>query len=482
MFRPDRLVTSTNSAICSILALLMLSGGCAKTSHPAPQSSTHAVASRKPNIIFILADDLGYGDLGCYGQKRIKTPNIDRLANQGVRFTQFYAGDTVCTPSRCCLMTGLHTGHCNERGNGDESNPINQPTMPQILKSAGYATAAMGKWGIGEPGTPNVPTNQGFDYFFGYLDNVHAHNYYPSFLWRNNEKVKLENIVPNEKPNGGGVSSNKAQYSNDLFTKEALSYIDQHKEQPFFLYMPYTIPHANDEAGKHGTEVPSLGQYANENWPDVEKGFAAMVTRLDSYVGQIMAKLKADGLDDNTIIVFTSDNGPHKEGGHDPAFFDDWGPLRGFKRDMFEGGIREPMIVRWPGHTHPHTTSDYIGGFQDFLPTFAQVAGAPQPQRTDGLVFVPAIEGDLRHQPRHAYLYWEFYERQTSQAVRAGDWKAIRIPMLTGRTQLYNLKTDLHEDHDVAAQHPDEVNALEEMMNEAHTAHPNPSQRRQARP
>ena len=430
-----------------------------------------APVAPRVNIVLILADDLGYGDVGCFGQKRIRTPNIDRLAAEGVRFTQFYAGCTVCTPSRCTLMTGLHTGHCAERANGDESNPINQPTLPEVLKAAGYDTAAIGKWGIGEPGSANVPTRQGFDSFFGYLDNVHAHNYYPSFLWRNDRKVFLPNIVPNELPSGGGVSSNKAVYSNDLFAEEAIQFIDAHRVRPFFLYLPFTIPHANNEAGKRGTEVPDLGIYKDEDWPDVEKGYAAMVTRLDGYVGRILEHLKAHGLDDHTLVVFTSDNGPHKEGGHDAAFFDSWGPLRGFKRDLTEGGIREPTIIHWPGHTHAATASDFIGCFQDCLPTFAQIAVAPIPPHLDGISFVPAVEGDDKHQPRHSYLYWEFYERKTAQAVRAGDWKAIRIPMLTGKMQLYDLKTDLHEDHDVSALHPDVVAMMQTLMAEAHTPH-----------
>jgi arylsulfatase A-like enzyme len=455
-------------ALCLALAAVLVLAG--------PRVSG---AEKKPNVVLILADDLGYGDVGCYGQKRIKTPNLDRLAAQGVRFTQFYAGCTVCTPSRCTLMTGLHTGHCAERGNGDEGNAINEPTLAQLLKRAGYDTAAIGKWGIGEPGSLNVPGRKGFDYFFGYLDNVHAHNYYPSFLWRNDQKVKLPNVVPDEKPSGGGVSSNKAVYSNDLFAEESLEYIDAHKDRPFFLYLPFTIPHANDEAGKHGTEVPELGIYKNEDWPDVEKGYAAMVTRLDGYVGQIVEKLKSDGLEDNTLVIFTSDNGPHKEGGHDPAFFEDWGPLRGFKRDLTEGGIREPMIVRWPGHTHAGTTCDYIGGFQDFLPTLARVAGVTPPERIDGINFVAAVEGNTATQPRHEYLYWEFYERKTAQAVRAGNWKAIRIPMLTGRTELYDLGADLHEDRDVAAEHPDVVKRLEEMMDAAHTPRMKPAGRNQ---
>ena len=431
--------------------------------HPA-----HA-ADQKPNVVLILADDLGYGDVGCYGQKRIRTPNIDRLAAQGVRFTQFYAGCTVCTPSRCALLTGLHTGHCAERGNGDESNPINEPTVAQIFRRAGYDTAAIGKWGVGEPDSVNVPWRKGFDSFYGYLDNVHAHNYYPSFLWRNDRKVKLPNIVPDEKPSGGGVSSNKVVYSNDLFADEAIQFIHAHKDRPFFLYLPFTIPHANDEAGKHGTEVPDLGLYKSENWPDVEKGYAAMVTRLDDYVGRILDKLRSDGLDAQTVVIFTSDNGPHKEGGHDPAFFNSWGPLRGFKRDLTEGGIREPMIVRWPGHAPAGATSDYIGAFWDFLPTLAQLCGQTAPPKIDGVSFIRAIEGDDAHQPKHDFLYWEFYERKTAQAVRAGDWKAIRIPVLTGPTQLYDLRTDLHEDHDVSAEHPDLVKRLNQLMDAAHT-------------
>lgn len=447
-------------ALCCALAAVTLGMG-------APPA--RGAAANRPNVILILADDLGYGNVGCYGQKRIKTPNLDRLAAQGVRFTQFYAGCTVCTPSRCVLMTGLHTGHCAERGNGDEGNPINEPTVAQVLKRAGYNTAAIGKWGIGEPGSVNVPWRKGFDSFFGYLDNVHAHNYYPSFLWRNQQKVKLPNVVPGEKPGGGGVSSNKAVYSNDLFVDEAMRYIDSHRDRPFLLYLPFTIPHANDEAGKQGSEVPDLGMYRNENWPDVEKGYAAMVTRLDTYVGRILQRLRSDGLEDNTLVIFTSDNGPHKEGGHDPAFFADWGPLRGFKRDLTEGGIREPMIVRWPGHTLPATTSDYVGGFQDLLPTLVQAAGASPPEHIDGISFVPAIEGDTTHQPAHEYLYWEFYERESAQAVRAGNWKAIRIPMFTGPTELYDLGIDLHEDRNVAAAHPDIVKRLNEMMDAAHT-------------
>ena len=437
----------------------------------AGETARNPSGGRPPNIVFILADDLGYGDLGCYGQARIHTPNIDALAANGVKFTQFYAGDTVCTPSRCALMTGFHVGHGSMRANGDEVNGFHTPTVATLLKQAGYDTAAIGKWGLADTGWPGVPNKQGFDFFYGYLNNKHAHNYYPTFLWRNDEKIKLKNVVPNEGPDGQGVASVKVEYSADLCAAETLKYIDgrKGKSTPFFLYVPFTIPHANDEAKKEGMEVPDLGEYANKDWPAPEKGFAAMVTRLDSYVGQIMDHLKANGLDDNTLVIFTSDNGPHKEGGQDPAFFASWGPLRGIKRDLFEGGVREPMIVRWPGHTHAGTTCDYIGGFQDFLPTALALAGAPAPAKTDGINFVPAIEGRMDQQVKHEYLYWEFYENKGLQAVRMGDWKAIRKPIFTGKIALYDLKADLHEDHDVAADHADIVAKMEQIMQEAHT-------------
>jgi len=432
-------------------------------------SSGVRAAGPQPNIIFILADDLGYGDLGCYGQKQINTPNIDRLAAQGVKFTQFYAGDTVCTPSRCALMTGMHVGHGDMRANGDERNGFHSPTVATLIKDTGYATGAIGKWGLADAGSPGVPNLQGFDYFYGYLNNMHAHNYYPTYLWRNDEKIQLKNVVPNEGSHGQGVATEKIEYSPDLCTEEALKFIDSHKEHPFFLYLPYTIPHANDEAKKEGMEVPDLGEYAGKDWPAPEKGFAAMVTRLDSYVGRIMERLKADDIDDNTIVFFTSDNGPHKEGGQDPAFFSSWGPLRGIKRDLYEGGVREPMIVRWPGHTHAGTTCDYIGGFQDFLPTALALIGANPPQKTDGINFVPAIEGRMDQQAKHDYLYFEFYEGKGAQSVRQGDWKAVRLPISKGKIQLFDLKTDLHEDHDISADHPDIVAKMEQIMQQAHT-------------
>src|SRR6266508_3309124 len=291
-----------------------------------------AEAQRRPNVVFILADDLGYCDLGCYGQKRIQTPNLDRMAKEGMRFTQFYAGSTVCAPSRCALMTGLHTGHCLIRGNARQDLRPTDVTVVRLLKGAGYTTGVVGKWGLGTEGDTGVPTKQGFDSFFGYLDQVHAHNYYPHFLIRDERRITLKNEVPatGEKPIGSGVATKKVEYSHDLFAKEALDFIEKNKERPFFLYLAFTIPHANNEAGKKGMEVPDYGIYKDNDWPEPQKGHAAMITRMDADIGRLFARLKRLGLDENTIVFFSSDNGPHKEGGADPAFNRSSGPLRGF--------------------------------------------------------------------------------------------------------------------------------------------------------
>ncbi|HYE31329.1 MAG TPA: arylsulfatase, partial [Methylomirabilota bacterium] len=312
-----------------------------------------AQAADKPNIIFILADDLGYGDLACYGNKRIKTPNLDRMAQEGMRFTSAYAGSTVCAPSRSALMTGQHTGHTRIRGNARVPLLPEDVTVAEVLKQNGYKTALVGKWGLGEADTTGVPNEQGFDYFFGYLNQRHAHNYYPTFLWRNKEKVKLSNIVPMEDEESAGVATEKKEYTHDLFAEEALKWVTENSKSPFFLYLAFTIPHSNNEAKQQGMEVPSDEPYTNESWPQPEKNKAAMITRMDRDVGRLLAKLKDLAIDDNTIVFFTSDNGPHKEGGNDPNFHQSSGPLRGIKRAMYEGGIRVPMIVRWPGKVKP---------------------------------------------------------------------------------------------------------------------------------
>jgi arylsulfatase A-like enzyme len=424
--------------------------------------------AERPNIIFILADDLGYGDLGCYGQKQIRTPNLDKLAAEGRRFTQHYAGSTVCAPSRCVLMTGLHTGHCFIRGNGRDNLRPEDLTVARLLKNAGYATGLMGKWGLGHEGSSGVPTRQGFDAFFGYLDQVHAHNYYPTFLLRNEVRISLKNVVPKEGAAGQGVATERVEYSHDLITREALSFIERHKDGPFFLYLAWTLPHANNEAGDKGMEVPELGAYAAERWPEVEKGFAAMVSRLDADVGRLVARLRELGIDEKTVIFFSSDNGPHREGGHDADFFDSNGPLRGTKRDLTDGGIRVPLIVRWPGRVPAGTTCDHVGGFQDFLPTAAELAGAAAPEGLDGISFVPAMLGQPG-QKQHDALYWEFHERGGARAVRVGSLKAIQQPLSTP-VRLYDLESDIGEARDLAGARPDDVRRLTRVLDEARTA------------
>jgi arylsulfatase A-like enzyme len=428
-------------------------------------------AAEKPSILFILADDLGYGDVGCYGQARLRTPNIDRLAAEGVRFTQFYAGATVCAPSRCTLMTGLHNGHAYVRGNAKVNLRPEDVTVAEVLKQADYATGLFGKWGLGHEGSVGVPTRQGFDEFFGYLDQHHAHNYYPTFLMKGEERVTLKNVVPDEDEFGAGVSSNKAEYSADLILDGALGFLDRHKQGPFFLYYATTLPHANNEGKNDGMEIPDPGRFADEDWPKAEKGRAAMVERLDADVGKLLAKLDETGRAQDTVVFFASDNGPHNEGGSKADFFDSNGPLRGTKRDPYDGGIRVPMIVRWPGHTHAGTTSNYVGDFEDFLPTAAELAGVTPPAGLDGISFVPAILGKA-DQPEHEFLYWEFYEQGSFQAVRMGDWKAVARPIGGEVVELYDLAKDPGEVTNVVEQHPDVAKAAAEIMRREHVPSP----------
>jgi arylsulfatase A-like enzyme len=424
-----------------------------------PSATRAAAPRRKPNILFVLADDLGYGDLGCYGQERIQTPHIDRLAAEGVRFTDCYAGSTVCAPSRCALMTGLHTGHCRVRGNARVPLLPEDVTVAEVLKGAGYATGIVGKWGLGEPDTTGIPTRQGFDYWFGYLNQGHAHTYYPDYLWRNEERVP---IPGNE---GGG----KGEYSHDLFTQEALDFIHRQAGGPFFLYLAYTIPHANNELGAqtgNGMEVPSDIPYSDQPWPQPQRNHAAMITRMDRDIGSVMRLLKEVDVDRDTVVLFTSDNGPHKEGGGDPAFFRSSGPLRGYKRDLYEGGIRVPMIVRWPGLIGPGRASDQVWSFWDLLPTAASIAGVKPPAGLDGISMLPALLGRKQRQPE--YLYWEFHERGFEQAVRMGQWKAVRHG-IRKPTELYDLANDLAETADIAASHPEVITEIEAILGECRT-------------
>lgn len=454
----------TRLALLAVFPLLTV--WTAQAANPAP----------KPNIVFILADDLGYGDVGCYGQQKIKTPNLDQLAADGIRFTQCYAGSTVCAPSRCALMTGLHTGHCRIRGNGGGSVPQgnipltpDDPCVAKLLKQAGYSTALIGKWGLGEVGSTGIPTRQGFDYFFGYLNQGHAHNYYPDFLWRNEEKVAL----PNPQSDTRGVAAKPVAYVPDLCREEALKWLDTHHKEPFFLYYATTVPHANNEktrVTKSGNEVPSDEPYTNEPWPQPEKDKAAMITRMDADIGKLLAKLDALGVAENTLVIFASDNGPHREGGNNPDFFNSNGPFTGIKRAMTDGGIRVPGIIRWKGVTKPGTVSDQVWAFWDFLPTAAELAGVNAPAGLDGISIVPTITGKGQ-QKQHEFLYWEFHEGGFKQAVRHGDWKAIRqapgAPL-----ELYNIARDPAEKENVAEANPERVAAIEAYLKTARTDSP----------
>ncbi len=383
-------------------------------------------STRKPNVVYIMADDLGYGDVGCYGQTRIQTPNIDRLATEGMRFTQCYAGSTVCAPSRCTLMTGLHTGHARVRGNARVPLEPDDVTVAEVLQDAGYATGLVGKWGLGEPESTGVPNRQGFDRFFGYLNQGHAHNYYPDYLWSDQRKVTLKG---NELGPMENVSSKTETYSPDLMIREAEAFLDSHKDGPFFLYFASTLPHANNERGRaegNGMEIPSDQPYSDKPWPQPQKNHAAMITRLDGDVGRLLKKLEDLGIADETLVFFTSDNGPHKEGGADPKFFGSSGPLQGYKRDLYEGGIRVPMIVRWPGHVPSGTVSDQVWAFWDIPPTLAELAGTTMPGVIDGTSVLPVLLGKSKS-VEHPPLYWEFHERGFKQAVRSGKWKGVRL-------------------------------------------------------
>ena len=429
-------------------------------------------AEAKPNIVFIMADDLGYGDLGCYGQKLIKTQHIDRLAENGMRFTDFYAGSTVCAPSRCVLMTGLDTGHCYIRGNGKIDLRPEDVTVAELLKDAGYATGQVGKWGLGHEGTTGTPNKQGFDFFYGYMDQHHAHLFYPTFVLKNEERVQLRNVVPNEGEWGQGVASVKIDYTPALMVDETIGFIDRHKDEPFFLYLSYTLPHANNEAWREtgdGTAVPDYGIYADKPWSKQDKGQAAMVTYLDDMVGKVVARLEKHGLIDNTIIFFTSDNGPHSEAGNNPTFFDANGPVAGIKRSMYDGGIRVPLVVQWPGKIKAGTVSKRVTGQVDFMATAAELAGEELTLPTNGISFVPTLLGKKDQQKDHDYLYWEFYEQGGKQAMRRGKWKAVRRPMFNGPIEIYDMTKDIGEERDIAKANPELVSTFEKLFAEART-------------
>jgi arylsulfatase A-like enzyme len=421
-------------------------------------ASVHA-EDRRPNIIFIMADDMGYGDAGCYGQKLIKTPFIDQLAKEGMRFTQCYAGSTVCAPSRSVLMTGKHTGHTRVRGNTGQGGfvglggakgriPLAKEdiTVAAVLKMLGYSTAMTGKWGLGEPDTTGEPRRQGFDQWYGFLNQKRAHNHYPEYIWLN----ETELVLP------ANADGKKKAYAHDLFTLFALNFIRSRGGQPFFLYLPYTVPHST-------LEVPSQKPYAAQLWSEEEKNYAAMITRMDADIGKILGLLQQSKMEEDTIIFFCSDNGAANR--YD-GLFNSSGPLKGRKRDMTEGGLRVPMVVRWPGKIAPGVTSDVVWSFTDFMSTAAELGGGIAP-RNDGISMVPILTGKA-DQLDDRYLYWEFFEKGFQQAARWKHWKVIR-PAQDAKLELYDLHEDIGETTNVAEKHPAIVKQFEDYLKTART-------------
>jgi arylsulfatase A len=443
----------------SILAVLACA---AATLQAAPEPS-------RPNVVYIMLDDAGYGDLSCYGQKKFKTPNIDRMAAEGLKFTDHYSGSTVCAPTRCCLMTGLHTGHAVVRGNrevqpeGQAPMPADIVTLPRLLQKAGYQTGMFGKWGLGSPGSPSDPTEH-FNKFFGYNCQREAHTYYPDYLWHDRDKVQY----------GGKV------YSGFPIQEATLNFIKANKDKPFFCYVPMTIPHAamhvpEKYAAPFRKKFPQfenkIGKYKGPNVRNPAACFAGMMTLMDEQVGEILALLKELKIDGNTLVMLTSDNGPHKEGGHMPDFFDSNGPLRGYKRDLTEGGIRAPLVARWPGKVAAGTTTTHVSAHWDLLPTVCELAKASTPDDVDGISYVSTLLGKTSEQKPHQYLYWEFTERGGKQAVRMGKWKGVRVELFKNTNaplQLYDLSQDIGEENDLAKMHPEKVEQLEDLLTEAH--------------
>lgn len=446
---------SCNKVLGSALAAAIILAGCGRVS---------AASKLASNVVLIVADDLGYGDLGCYGQKRIHTPNIDRMAAEGVRYTQAYAGSSVCSPSRCSLLTGLHTGHSYIRGNSPVIPlPENTVTLGSLMRKAGYQTALIGKWDLGEIGTSGEPMKQGFGYFFGYDNLIAAHNYWPSYLWRNSDKVPLPNKVREVQPyyskTSGGVAYEKNAYAPDIITAEVMKFVGGHKNEPFFLMWTPTFPHANNEAGVNGMEVPDEGEYSGEKWPDAEKDYAAMVTMLDAEVGRLLDYLKKNSMDRNTLVIFMSDNGPHSEGGASPEFFDSNGPFRGGKRDLYEGGIRVPMIA-WGGAAGKAQAVDTPVALWDIFATFSMMTGADV-KLTDGTPL--PMTTTTAHTSLSRVFYWEMHEAPAARAIRRGPWKLIDF-YDEGSSELYNMDEENGEKHDVSAQKPEVVHELRALM------------------
>jgi uncharacterized sulfatase len=425
-------------------------------------------AQDRPNLIYIMVDDLGYGDLSCFGQKGFETPNIDQLAKEGMKFTDYHSGNTVCRPSRLTLWTGIDPRHAPIIGNAPYAMQDSDVTVGELLQDVGYVTGGVGKWAMfnGKEGHPN---DHGYDFWMGYLDQGNAHNFYPPYLWRNREKVPLEGNLagPTHEPYRGRIANGRQTYSHDVMTEEALGFIRRNAKNPFLFHVHWTIPHANNEGGRawqDGMEVPSYGEFEDKDWPNPEKGFAAMITHMDRDVGRIMALLKELKIDNNTLVIFTSDNGPHHEGNHDHTFFDSNGPLKGYKRDLYEGGIRVPMIARWPGNIEAGTSSAYTSAFWDWLPTACELAGAKVPDHVDGMSLVPAFIGET--EKRNEPLFWLYEERRGRKAaVRSGKWKAIQNAEDT-EWELYDLSNDIGEENDLASKNPELLAGMVKLLEE----------------
>ena len=430
-------------------------------------------SDRKTNIIYILLDDAGYGDLSCYGQKKFKTPNIDLLAKEGIKFTQHYSGSTVCAPTRSVLMTGLHTGHTQIRGNkevkpiGQHPIPSNAFTIAEALKKSGYQTGAFGKWGLGSPGSEGAPENQGFDRFYGYNCQRNAHTYYPTWLFDNEKKISLDGKT----------------YSHDLIMEKAIEFIRSYQDGPFFCFLPLAIPHASMHVPekyakpfrkRFAEHENKIGKYKGPNVKNPAAMFAGMMTKLDEGVGEILELIKELEIDEDTIILLSSDNGPHKEGGHMPNYFDSNGPYRGFKRDLYEGGIRVPLIARWPNKIKAGTVSDHISAHWDIFPTFCEIAGVELTEKLDGISFLPTLWGKSNQQ-NHDYLYWEFHERSGARAARFKNWKAVQKNLKKNPNppiEIYNLLQDPGELKDLSMEREDLIEKAKQIFIKAHTPSP----------
>ena len=455
-----------------VVVLAVACAGLSSSSAAVPRAVAQRAAA--PNILLIHADDLGYGDLGAYGQSRFDTPSLDRLAREGTRFTRYYSGSTVCAPSRAALMTGMHTGHGWIRGNGDIPLREEDTTVAMALRASGYRTAVIGKWGLGGPATSGVPDRKGFDYSFGFLDHRHAHRQFTDHLYRNGERVAVDL---------------ERDYVNDLFTEETLRFIERSGDRPFFVYLNYTVPHAELRVPSDSmerfkgrfTETPFVNEKADarqsgatiegaslgyRSQPAPRAAFAAMIHRMDRDIGRLADAVRSRGLEGRTLILFTSDNGPHREGGADPQFFGSAGALRGIKRDLYEGGIRVPMIARWPGTVPAGRVSDHVWAHWDVFPTVAELAGAAAPTGLDGRSAASALRG--RPQASSDFLYWEFHERGFQQAVRMGKWKAVRLKP-DAPLELYDLDADGAEAQDVASANPEVIARIEQYLKTART-------------